>query len=149
MKIYIGADHNGFDLKNKVVDYLRSRDITVEDEGDDHRDPDDDFPVFAQRVVTALQSSDDDEARGILICGSGQGMLIAANRFKGIRAGLGFSKEAARSIRNDEDSNVLALPAELLTDDHDWQDIIDTWISTPFANAPRFIRRNKQLDNIS
>lgn len=148
MKIFLGADHNGYDLKNKVAIYLRKRGIDVEDEGDTRLDPDDDFPVFAARVVTALLGSQDENPRGILICGSGQGMAIAANRHRGIRAGIGWNVEAARSTRNDEDSNVLALPSEILTEEHDWQDVIDTWLNTPFANAPRYKRRNKQLDEL-
>lgn len=147
MKFFIGADHNGFDLKKQVTDYLRKQGYDVVDEGDDQRDPDDDFPVFAQAVVTAMLSTQDADPRGILICGSGQGMMIAANRFKGIRAGLGWSVEAAQSIRNDEDANVLALPAEVLTGES-WKDVVDTWITTPFAHAPRFKRRNRQLDEL-
>lgn len=145
MKIFIGADHNGYDLKQKVTDYLRKQGIDVVDEGDSERDPDDDFPVFAQRVVADMLGTQDSDPKGILICGSGQGMMMAANRFKGIRAGLGWSVEAARSIKNDEDANVLALPSEVLKGD-EWKDVIDTWLSTPFASAPRFKRRNKQLD---
>jgi ribose 5-phosphate isomerase B len=145
MKIFIGADHNGYDLKQKVTDYLRKQGIDVVDEGDSERDPDDDFPVFAQRVVTDMLGTQDRDPKGILICGSGQGMMMAANRFKGIRAGLGWSVEAARSIKNDEDANVLALPSEVLKGD-EWKDVIDTWLNTPFASAPRFKRRNKQLD---
>ena len=145
MKIFIGADHNGYDLKKQVSEYLRKRGFDVVDEGDTERNPEDDFPVFAQAVVTAMLGTQDDDPRGILICGSGQGMMIAANRFRGIRAGLGWSVEAAQSIRNDEDSNVLALPAEILKGDS-WKDVVDAWLATPFANAPRYRRRNKQLD---
>lgn len=145
MKIFIGADHNGYDLKEKVVNYLRKQGIDVIDDGDDLRDSDDDFPVFAQRVVTDILGTQDRDPKGILICGSGQGMLMAANRFNGIRAGLGWSVEAARSIKNDEDANVLALPSEVLHGD-EWKDVIDTWLNTPFAGAPRYKRRNKQLD---
>lgn len=147
MKIYIGADHNGYDLKKQVTEYLRKQGIDVVDEGDEQRDPEDDFPIFAQRVVSAMLGTQDDNPMGILICGSGQGMMMAANRFKGIRAGLGWSVEAARSIRNDEDSNVLALPAEVL---HGalWKNVVDTWLSTPFAGAPRYKRRNHQLDEL-
>ena len=145
MKIFIGADHNGYDLKKKVVNYLRKQGIDVIDDGDIERDSDDDFPVFAQRVVTDILGTQDRDPKGILICGSGQGMMMAANRFNGIRAGLGWSVEAARSIKNDEDANVLALPSEVLNGD-EWKDVIDTWIATPFAGAPRYKRRNKQLD---
>ncbi len=75
-------------------------------------------------------------------------MLMAANRFRGIRAGLGWSKKAAEDLRNDEDNNVLALPAELLSDDAQWQEIIDTWLTTPFAGAERYRRRIRQLDEM-
>ncbi len=147
MKIYVGADHNGFDLKKKVVRYLKSQGYSVNDEGDESYSPDDDFTIYASRVVHALQA-DNINARGILICGSGQGMVIAANRFKGIRAGLGWSVSAARSIRNDEDSNILALPAELFKTDLAWKNVVDTWLKTPFANATRYKRRNRQLDEL-
>ena len=147
MNIYVGADHNGFDLKKKVVRYLKSQGYNVNDEGDESYSPDDDFTIYASRVVHALQA-DNINARGILICGSGQGMVIAANRFRGIRAGLGWSVSAARSIRNDEDSNVLALPAELFKTDLAWKNVIDTWLKTPFANATRYKRRNRQLDEL-
>jgi ribose 5-phosphate isomerase B len=147
MKIFIGADHNGYDLKKQVTEYLRKRGIDVIDEGDSERDPEDDFPIFAQRVVTDMLGSQDENPRGILICGSGQGMMMAANRFSGIRAGLGWSADAARSIKNDEDANVLALPSEVLRGDS-WKEVVDTWLATPFAGAPRYKRRNKQLDEL-
>lgn len=148
MRIYLGADHNGYRLKERIEKYLRQAGHAVYDEGDEILDPDDDFTVFATRVVRAMKTSKDPEARGILICGSGQGMAIAANRHKGIRAGLGWSKEAARSTRNDEDSNVLALPAEILQKENEWQGVIDTWLTTPFAGAERYKRRNRQLDEL-
>ena len=117
------------------------------DSGDDHLDPDDDYPEFAGRTVSSVLGSTDNDARGILICGSGQGMCVAANRFKGIRAALGYDVEAAHSARNDDDSNVLCLPADKV-EKGDWQDIVTTWLKTPFAAAPRFIRRNKEMDNL-
>ncbi len=148
MTIYIGADHNGYHLKGIVTEYLEKLGYSVVDEGDEKLNPEDDFTVFATKVVNAMKSSDDSHALGILICGSGQGMMMAANRHKGIRAGLGWSKAAAKSIRNDEDSNVLALPSEILDKGHDWQVVIDTWLKTPFAGATRYKRRNRQLDEL-
>lgn len=149
MKIYIGADHNGYDLKNKVVEYLRNLGHEVIDEGDGRLDPADDFTVFAGKVVSGMKSDSSFlKVRGILICGSGQGMVMAANRYKGIRAGLGWSEDSARSIRNDEDSNVLALPAEVLIKSSKWQKIVDTWLSTPFAGASRYKRRIQQMDEV-
>ncbi len=148
MKLYIGADHNGYHLKSQVVSYLKNRNFDIIDEGDETLNPDDDFTVFASRVVHAMKSSEDNDARGILICGSGQGMAMAANRFAGIRAGVGWSVDAAKGVRRDEDSNILALPASVLTDDQQWQEIIDIWLNTPFENAERFRRRNRQLDEL-
>jgi ribose 5-phosphate isomerase B len=150
MKIFVGADHKGYGLKQEVTNYLKKAGYEVEDVGDDHYNPEDDFPVFAANAVQKVLSSDDPDPRAVLICGSGQGMAIAANRFKGIRAGLGWSIGAAKATRNDEDSNVLALPAELFNDNkkHTAFVIIEAWLNTPFANAARFIRRNKELDNL-
>lgn len=148
MKIIVAADHNGFHLKQQILDYLKAQNYSAEDAGDKQYDSQDDFPVFATAAVIKMLSSDVKEARAILICGSGQGMLMAANRFKGVRAGLGYSVQAAKGIRNDEDSNVLALPSDVLSAKKDWQPIVDAWLNTPFAKAPRYIRRNLELDEI-
>lgn len=113
-KIFIGADHNGFDLKALLGEYLERGGYEVIDCGDAERHPDDDFPQFASRVINAMAADPSYDVRGILLCGSGQGMCMAANRFKGIRAVLGYNQEAARSSRNDDDSNVLCLPAHEL-----------------------------------
>ena len=147
MKIFIGADHQGFELKTKLLGILRSLGYEVADEGDGRLDPEDDFPVFAAKTVRALQASDDEDARGILICGSGQGMCMAANRFKGIRACLGYDRASVRSSRNDDDSNVLCIPAATLKT-KDAEIIVQTWLDTPFAGAARFIRRIKELDEL-
>jgi len=147
MKIYLGADHNGFDLKAKLEDFLTRSGYTVVDAGDVKLDPNDDFPQFAGRAVTQLLGDDDKNARGILICGSGQGMCMAANRFKGIRASLCWNLAEARSARNDDDANVLCLSARSLTTE-EAQSIVTTWINTPFAGATRFKRRLQELDQL-
>lgn len=147
MQIFVGADHQGFQLKSRLVTLLKRHGYEVTDEGDEKLDPNDDFPVFAQKVVSAVLSSGDNDARGILVCGSGQGMCIAANRFKGIRACLAYDRESARSARNDDDSNVLCLPASVLKTE-DAGRIVQTWLDTAFAGAPRYVRRIKELDNI-
>lgn len=145
MKVYIGADHNGFGLKGKLTDYLKSRGYEVVDEGGSQLDPDDDFPVFAAKVAQAVLSSDDPDPRGILICGSGQGMCMAANRFKGIRASLAWDRQSAKEARNDDNANILCLPAKIL-DSKEADLIVETWLTTPFANAARFNRRLKEID---
>lgn len=148
MKIYIGSDHNGFRLKAKLIDHLERSGYEVIDNGPDALNPEDDFPVFAARVSNAVLESDDYDARGILICGSGQGMVMAANRRKGIRAALVYDREAARSSRNDDDANVMALPAHLLEGDlHEVSVIVEVFLLTPFAGAERFKRRIREMDS--
>ena len=110
MIIYIGSDHNGFHLKKAIADFLMRNNFKFADDGDEVLDPNDDFPVFASKVVNSILSSDDEDPRGILICGSGQGMCMAANRFKGIRACLALDSEAARASRNDDNSNIICIP---------------------------------------
>lgn len=148
MKVFVGADHNGFALKAEVLNYLQSRGIEAVDVGDEKLEPEDDFPVFAARAANAVLRSDDADPRAILLCGGGQGMAMAANRHKGIRASVIWDVEEARLTRNDNDSNVLALPSRLLEDRQKAHDIIDTWLQTPFAAAARYVRRNKQLDEL-
>jgi ribose 5-phosphate isomerase B len=147
MKIYIGADHNGFDFKERLERFLRHSGYEVVDAGDVKRDPGDDFPQFAGRAVSMLLADHDPEARAILICGSGQGMCMAANRFKGIRASLCWNLTEARASRNDDDSNVLCLSARSVDYDKT-QAIVTTWLTTPFAGAPRYRRRIAQMDNL-
>ena len=147
MKLFIGADHAGFAMKQEVADFLRRSGHEVIDEGDVSLKPEDDFPQFAGRVVSAMLASDEAEPRAILICGSGQGMCMAANRFKGIRAALCYDMHEARTSRNDDDSNVLCLSSRSMSE-KEVEPIISAWISTPFANAPRFKRRIQQLDEL-
>lgn len=148
MLIFLGSDHNGLDLKRQVKSLLERAGHDVVDEGDQKLNPEDDFPVFAARVVSAMLASDEKEPRGILICGSGQGMCMAANRFKGIRAALCWNTQEARAARNDDNSNVLCLSARS-TDEAAAEEIVSVWLSTPFSGATRFIRRLKELDELT
>ena len=111
MKIYLGADHQGYYLKEAVELYLIKHGYDVEDIGDDELDPSDDFPEFAQIAATRIIGDDSKDPRAILICGGGQGMAIAANRFRGIRASVIWDAYEAKMTRHDNDSNVLCLPA--------------------------------------
>lgn len=149
MKIFLGADHQGFAMKEQVFAYLAKRGFDVEDVGDKELSPDDDFPEFAQLAALKVLGSDDKDPRAILLCGGGQGMCMAANRFRGIRASVIWDAYEARMTRNDNDSNVLCLPSRVLKNhEDDWKDIIDTWLETPFASAARYKRRNAQIDEL-
>lgn len=148
MKLFIGADHGGYYLKEKIEAYLSKHNYAWEDVGDKELDPADDFPQFAQMAALKVLGEDEhQDPRAILICTGGQGMAMAANRFKGIRAAVIWDSFEAHECRNDNNSNVLCLPARVLDDDAElWKDIIHTWLTTPFAGAARFARRNAELD---
>lgn len=150
MKIYLGADHQGFAMKQHVFAYLVKHGYDVEDIGDKELDPTDDFPEFAQMAAIKVIGDEDPDPRAILLCGGGQGMCMAANRFSGIRASVIWDAYEAKMTRNDNDSNVLCLPSRILEkEEAEWKDIIDTWLKTPFAAAPRYKRRNAQIDEIA
>lgn len=136
-------------MKTAVLAYLKDRKYDAEDIGDTELDPNDDFPEFAHAAAHKVLGDPAHDARAILICGGGQGMAMAANRFRGIRASVIWDAYEAKMTRNDNDSNVLCLPSRVLADDDKtWKDIIDTWLTTPYADAPRYKRRNAQIDEV-
>lgn len=150
MNIYLGADHQGFHMKEKVFAYLAKHGYNVIDVGGKELDPNDDFPDFAQMAATKIIGDDSKDPRAILLCGGGQGMAMAANRFRGIRASVIWDAYEAKMTRNDNDSNVLCLPSRILEDNEEaWEGIIETWLNTPFANAARYKRRNAQIDEMA
>lgn len=137
-------------MKQHMFAYLTKHGYDVEDIGDKELDPADDFPEFAQLAALKVIGDTDPDPRAILLCGGGQGMCMAANRFRGIRASVIWDAYEAKMTRNDNDSNVLCLPSRVLEEDEaKWKDIIDTWLKTPFAAAPRYKRRNAQIDEIA
>ena len=145
--IFIGADHRGRKLADWLIQQLKQLNYQVEEVGEQDKSPDDDFPIFAHQVVAKMLAQGE-HARGILLCGSGQGMTIAANRFKGIRAVVVQTPTQAKLARNDDDSNVLALSAdELQATPNKALEIVETWLQTPFETIPRRQRRIRLLDN--
>ncbi len=149
MNIYLGSDHNGFAMKEKIFAYLVKHGYDVTDVGDRALDSSDDFPEFAQMAALKVIGDTAEDPRAILLCGGAQGMAMTANRFRGIRASVIWDAYEAKMTRNDNDSNVLCLPARVLeNDDNAWKGIIETWLSTPFAGAPRYVRRNAQIDEL-
>jgi ribose 5-phosphate isomerase B len=147
MKIYVGADHRGFRLRQSLITYLQKAGYDVIDDSNPKLDPADDYPVIAQRLVKDILTSDDSEARGVLVCGSGQGICMAANRFKGIRALLGYDREAVRAARQDDDANIICLPADILEKDTA-NLLVETFLNTPFVPEPRYVRRIQEMDNV-
>ncbi len=142
MKIYIAADHKGVALKEQVIDYLNKNNITVIDTELKNYELDD-YPDFAFNVCENVVK--DDDSLGILICGNGIGMSIAANKVDGIRAARAVTVDDAFKAKNHNGANVLALSSEV--DIATTKEIIDTFLVTKSATDERFKRRiNKILD---
>ncbi len=148
MKIYLGADHSGVEYKDKLAQALQQAGHDVADLGSATLDPNDDFSEYAGKVVRALLAANDPEARGILLSGSGQGMCMAANRFKGIRASLCWNASTARSARSTNNSNVLCLAASYLSLEEAGS-IMASWLSTVYEEDVSTARHIQQLDDLS
>lgn len=146
MRIFLGADHGGFEWKQKLTEYLTKKGYDFEDIGARSHDSDDDYPVYAEQVANAVIGSTDKDPRGILICRGGQGMAIAANRNPGIRASVVWDEDEAKMTRLDNDSNVLCLAADHGDFEHTIG-IVETWLSTEFSGAPRHVKRLKMIDD--
>lgn len=137
MKIVIGSDHGGYELKQEVMDHLKKRGIEVIDVGC-YSAESCDYPVYAKPVTEAIQNGDAD--LGILICGTGIGMSMAANKEKGIRAALCHDTFSAKATREHNNANILCMGARVVGPGLALM-IIDTFIDTPFSNDERHIRR--------
>ncbi len=140
--IYIGADHAGFVQKEKLKVALEKQSYSIIDLGTSTKDESDDYPLIANKVARAVKK--DTDSKGILLCGSGQGVCIAANRINGIRAALCWNVQSAAASRNDDDANILCLGARFFTSQQ-LLAIAQTWLSTPFSKLSRHKRRIQLL----
>ena len=140
--ILLGADHAGYQLKEYVKQLLTQKGIAYKDFGTNSEESVD-YPLYAQKVAKPI--SQGKAKRGILVCGTGQGMAIAANRYKGVRASLCLDTFYAQQAREHGDSNVLCL-AGRVTQQKDIAAILDAWLDTPFSNEDKRIRRLQEID---
>jgi len=145
MKIAIGSDHAGFELKEKVKKFLEEKGIEYNDVGAKTLDPNDDYPEYGRKVAEAVASGKVD--RGIAICGTGMGISIAANKVPGIRAAVAYNTEMAKISRLHNDANVLALGGRIKTEEP-ISEIVGVWLDTPFSEEERHERRIKQIKEI-
>lgn len=143
--IYLGADHRGFSLKETLKALLLESGQMVKDCGAFQMDISDDYPDFAKAVCDALVT--DPEGRGILLCGSGHGMEMFANKYKGIRAALCFNVKVAKQSREHEDANVLVLPSDWLKD-QEAEEIVRVWLNTSFGSEERNVRRLQKIRQV-
>ena len=143
MKIVIGCDHRGYDLKMDLLKYLKNADYYVSDAGCDSFDAVD-YPIIAKKVCEEVL--EDSDNLGILICGTGIGMAIAANKVKGIRCAKLSTEDEAGLARLHNNANVMALAG---TTDKDLAiKIVNKFINTNFSNEERHVRRNNEIDNM-
>ncbi len=145
MKIFLGSDHAGFKLKEKVGAFLKALNYEVEDLGAFEEDPLDDYPDFIKPVALAVLSNPG--SPGIIFGKTGQGEAMCANRFKGIRAAVWFDghKEILQYTRQHNDANILSIGAGFVEED-EVLEAIKLWLETPFSGDERHIRRIQKLD---
>lgn len=143
--IYLGADHRGFELKERLKKLLIDEGYDVTDLGNDHLDPGDDYVDFAKRVAEA--TAEDPQNRGILLCGSGAGVDMVANKIDGIRSALVFDVARAIQAREHEDANVISLPADTL-DEEMTQKIVEAFLKTEFSGEERHQRRLEKMEEV-
>ena len=144
MRIYIGSDHRGFKLKEKIVPWLKEQGHEVIDCGNYRYDPVDDSPDFARKVAEQIQQSP--ELFGLLLCGSGIDMSIMANRFKQVRCGLGINPAHVKHGRENDQINCLAIPAEFV-DETMVKEMINVFLTTAPKNDEKYYRRVLKLDS--
>lgn len=141
--IAIGCDHGGFELKQEIISYLESKNISVKDLGT-HSTEAVDYPVYGKAVAHAVASGDCE--KGIIICGTGIGISIAANKVEGIRCALCHDCFSAEATRLHNDANMLALGARVVGPGLALK-IVETFLSTEFSNDERHTKRIAQIEN--
>ncbi len=139
--VIIGADHRGFRLKESVEGDLRARGYDVLDVGNQNLDDDDDYTDFALKVAEEVASR---RVMGVAICGSGVGVCVAANKVRGVRAGMGLSAKQVRKSREDDDINVLCLSSDFVDEDQN-NEMVTAFLETLFSAEERQIRRINKI----
>ncbi len=143
--IYIGADHRGFTHKEYIKKRLAEDNISFEDKGDSELNNQDDYVDYAKAVSEEVIK--DSSHRGVLLCGSGVGVDMVANKVDGVRCSLVHNAQGAIQSRQHEDANVIALPADSLQQEEAYQ-IVKTFLDTPFSGEERHIRRLEKMKEI-
>jgi ribose 5-phosphate isomerase B len=138
VRVYLGSDHAGFELKAAIVAWLGEAGHEAVDCGPASYDPEDDYPVYVLRAAKGVAG--DPGSLGVVIGGSGNGEQIASNKVPGIRAALAWTAETARLAREHNDANVLSLGARMYSK-HDAVSLVRAFLETPFSGEERHVRR--------
>jgi len=148
--IYLGADHGGFELKEKIKDYLTELGYKYKDMGNLKYDKDDDYPDYAFAVAEAVGKQDDsskpwqDRIKGILLCRSAGGVIIAANKVRNVRAIAVNDVKSSKHAREHNDANVIGLSGDWMTE-KEAKEIVKVWLETEFSHEERHERRIKKI----
>jgi len=145
MTIFLGADHRGFELKKALIDWLLDNGFEIEDKGADEFLDNDDFVEYA--VSVGEKVSKDENSKGIVICGSGAGVEIAANKVKLVRCSLGQSVQQITKAREADNINILAIASDF-TDIEKAKDLVEAFLKTPFIPNENHLRRIEKIKNI-
>lgn len=141
--IYLTSDHGGFEAKQRIAEYLKAEKYEHIDLGAQKSNANDDYPDYAGIMARQLKDGD----LGIALCASGQGICLALNRFKHIRAAQGWSVESAKRARSDDNANVLCLAGTVDNLDNE-REIVKAFLNTKFSGEERFTRRLKKIDKL-
>lgn len=146
MVVYFGADHGGFELKERLKIFVKDLGYEIADMGNTVLDPADDYPDFAAAVATKV-AAEQGSSKGILLCRSGAGMDIAANKFDGVRSVLGVSPDQVYDARHDDDVNVLSLDSGFVQPE-EAEKMVRVFMQTPFGAEERYERRLDKIKDI-
>ena len=148
MKIVLGADHGGFELKESIKKFLQEQEYELEDAGNVEFDREDDYVDFAEKVAREVGREGSEigqrKIMGVLMCRSAAGMVIAANKISGVRAVAAFDVKSARHSREHNDANVLALSGDWLSEEKA-KSTLKEWLEVPYSNAERHTRRLRKI----
>jgi ribose 5-phosphate isomerase B len=145
MKVFIGADHRGFKLKEKLEEWLKDKKHSAEDMGAYELNKDDDYTLYAEKV--ALMVRDNVGSRGVLLCGSGVGVDVTANKFDEVRASIGKTPKQVAAGRKDDDMNVLVIAADFTTET-DMKKMVTSFLKTKYVKTVRHERRLEEISRI-
>lgn len=140
--LYLGADHAGWQLKEEIKKYLDKIGQKYEDLGSKELDPKDDYPDFAFEVAKRVSKTND---KGVLICATGIGMCLAANKFKGVRAAAAFDEPTARQAKEHINANIFCIGAKTI-DAERAKKLVKIWLETKFTGEERHVRRLKKIE---
>lgn len=145
MKIYLGADHRGYFLKEKIAKWLYENKDDFFDVGAQSLDLSDDYTKYASEVASLV--ANEKGGKGIVLCGSGVGVDAIVNKFDGIRASVGKSAEQIKAGRKDDNMNILVIAADY-TDEYEAKDMVKAFLKTKFDEKARHVRRLKDIEKI-